>query len=129
MLLEITELHSRVLPLISPVAYDLLPLIRYHARLSTKREFSSGQPSTTNTKTPTRLSWGFFLGDRACCPVLLRVPAESCGPRPPRVMACSAPGFLSTGYFSQRFLRTVTTQSPQDPRFGCNKINNLQVDE
>jgi hypothetical protein len=47
MLLEITELHSRVLPLISPVAYDLLPLIRYHARLSTKREFSSGQPSTT----------------------------------------------------------------------------------
>jgi len=47
MLLEITELHSRVLPPISPVAYDLLPLIRYHARLSTKREFSSGQPSTT----------------------------------------------------------------------------------
>ena len=43
----ITELHSRVLPPGSPVAYDLLPLIRYHARLSTKREFSSGQPSTT----------------------------------------------------------------------------------
>ena len=47
MLLEITELHSRVLTRKSPVAYDLLPLIPYHARLSTKREFSSGQPSTT----------------------------------------------------------------------------------
>jgi ssDNA-binding Zn-finger/Zn-ribbon topoisomerase 1 len=26
------------------------------------------------------------LGDRACCPVLLRVPAESCGPRPPHLL-------------------------------------------
>ena len=49
MLLEITELYSRVLPLRSPVVYDLLSLIRYHARLSVKREFSSGQPSTANT--------------------------------------------------------------------------------
>ena len=27
-----------------------------------------GSSTTTNTKTPTQTSWGFFLGDRAYCP-------------------------------------------------------------
>jgi hypothetical protein len=69
------------------------------------------------------------LGDRACCPVLMRVLAESCGPRPQLRLACSAPGSLSTGHFSQRILRTVTAQSPQGLGFEVNRINNLRVDE
>jgi hypothetical protein len=57
--------------------------------------------TSTICKTPTRLSWGFFLGDRACCPVFLRVHAETCGLRPLHYQAGSAPGFLSSGHFSQ----------------------------
>ena len=91
--------------------------------------FMIGEPYTTNTKTPTRLSWGFFLGDRACCPVSLRVPAESCGPRPPHLLACSAPGSLSFGQFSLRPSRPRTGRSPQEPLAGVNKINDLRVDE
>ncbi len=103
----------------------------YTCRTVRKRLMDGGSnpPSSTNNKTPTRLSWGFFLGDRACCPVLLRVPAERCGPRPPHLLACSAPGSLSTGHFSQRVLRTVTARSPQDQGFGVKRINNLRVDE
>ena len=70
---------------------------------------------TTNTKTPTRLSWGFFLGDRAYCPVLLRATAESCGPRPPHLLACSAPGSLSFDHFSLRPSCPRTGPSPQEP--------------
>ncbi len=92
-------------------------------------ELECGFPTTTNTRTPTRLSWGFFLGDRACCPVWLRVHAERCGPRPEHFLACSAPCSLSTGHFSLRVLRTVTPRSPQDPGFEVNRINDLRVDE
>ena len=34
---------------------------------------------STNTETPTRLSWGFFLPDRAGSLVFFGVPAETCG--------------------------------------------------
>jgi hypothetical protein len=57
--------------------------------------------TSTNTQSPTRLSWGFSLGDHACCPVFLRVHAETCGLRPLHYQAGSAPGFLSSGHFSQ----------------------------
>ena len=84
---------------------------------------------STNTKTPTRLSWGFFSSVGAYCPVLLQVPAESCGPRPPHVLACSAPSSLSFGHFSLCPLRKGMARSPQDSPFVVNKINNLRVDE
>jgi hypothetical protein len=103
----------------------------YTCRTARRRLVDAGSnpASSTNTQSPTRLSWGFFSSLGAYCPVLLRVPAESCGPRPPHDLACSAPSSLSFGHFSQRLLRTGTARSPQDPRFGGNKINNLQVDE
>jgi hypothetical protein len=34
-------------------------------------EIEPGSTPTTILKTPTRLSWGFFLGDRAWCPVFV----------------------------------------------------------
>lgn len=85
--------------------------------------------TSTICKTPTRLSWGFFLGDRACCPVFLRVHAETCGPRPLHYQAGSAPGFLSSGHFSLYPWRPETGRSPQDPRIRVNKLNDLRVDE
>jgi hypothetical protein len=88
-----------------------------------------GSTATTNTKTPTRLSWGFFLGDRAYCPVLLRVPAERCGPRSPHHLAGSVPGSLSSGYFSLRSSCPGTGRSPKEPLAEVNKINDLRVDE
>ncbi len=103
----------------------------YTCRTARRRLVDAGSnpASSTNSKTPTRLSWGFFLGDRACCPVLLRAPAESCGPRPPDLTACSPPGSLSFGHFSQRPSRPRTGRSPQEPLPEVNKINNLRVDE
>jgi len=68
---------------------------------ATLRLFAQWLRPTTICKTPTRLSWGFFLGDHACCPVFLRVHAETCGLRPLHYQAGSAPGFLSSGHFSQ----------------------------
>lgn len=91
--------------------------------------FEPRSAPTTNTKTPTRLSWGFFLGARACCPVFLRVHAETCGPRPPHHQACSASGSLSSDLFSLHPSRPEMGRSPQDPLAGVNKINDLQVDE
>ena len=84
--------------------------------------------TSTICKTPTRLSWGFFLGDRACCPVFLRVHAETCGPRPLHYQDGSAPGFLSSGHFSLYPWRPETGRSPQSPRIRVNKINNLRMD-
>ena len=64
----------------------------YTCRTVRKRLVDAGSnpASSTNTKTPTRLSWGFFFGARACCPVFLRVHAETCGPCPPHLQAGSA---------------------------------------
>lgn len=90
---------------------------------------SSNPHSSTICKTPTRLSWGFFLGDRACCPVFLRVHAETCGPRPLHYQTGSAPGSLSSGHFSLYPWRAETGRSPQDPRIRVNKLNDLRVDE
>ena len=84
---------------------------------------------STNTRTPTRLSWGFFLVDRACCPVFLRVPAETCGPRPTHHLAGSVPGSLSSGHFSLHSSRPGTGRSPQEPAAEVNKFNDLRVDE
>jgi len=69
------------------------------------------------------------MGERACCPVLLRIREEACGPRPPHHLARSVLGSRSSGHFSQRILHTGAARSPQDPRFVDDKINNLQVDE
>jgi hypothetical protein len=69
------------------------------------------------------------LGNRACCPVFLRVPAESCGPRSLHQLDCSAPSSLSIGHFSLRPLLRRTGRSPQEPLPEVNKINDLRVDE
>ena len=84
--------------------------------------------SSTILKIPTRLSWGFFLGDRASCPVFLRVHAETCGLRPLHGQTGSAPGSLSSGHFSQYPWRPETGRSPQSPRIRVNKINKLRMD-
>ena len=103
----------------------------YTCRTVRKRLVDAGSnpASSTICKTPTRLSWGFFLGDRACCLVFLRVRAESCGPCPQHHQAGSAPGSLSSGHFSLQPSRPEMGRSPQDPPAGANKINNLRVDE
>ena len=73
---------------------------------------------STNTQSPTRLSWGFFSSVGACCPVLLRVHAETCGPRPKHHQAGSAPGSLSFGHFSLDSSRPEMGRSPQGPPSG-----------
>ncbi len=85
--------------------------------------------SSTNTQSPTRLSWGFFSSFGACCPVLLRVHAETCGLRQPYHQACSAPGSLSSAHFSLHPSRPEMGRSPQDPPAGAKQINNLRVDD
>ncbi len=90
---------------------------------------SSIPPITTIIQTPTRPSWGVFLGGRACCAVFLRVRAESCGLRRPHHRAGSAPGSLCSGHFSLHSSRPGTDQSPQDPPAQANEFNNLRADE
>ena len=85
--------------------------------------------SSTNTQSPTRLSWGFFSSVGASCPVLLRVRAEYCGLRQPHHQACSAPGSLSSAHFSLHPSRPETRRSPQGPPPGVKQINNLRVDD
>ena len=97
--------------------------------MSANRKFWSGQPSTTNTQSPTRLSWGFFSSVGASCPVLLRVRAETCGLRPLRGQTGSAPDSLSSGHFSQYPRRPEMGRSPQGSLSMAKKINNLRVDE
>ena len=84
---------------------------------------------STNTQSPTRLSWGFFSSVSACCPVLLRVRAETCGLRPLRGQTGSAPDSLSSGHFSQYPRRPEMGRSPQGSLSMAKKINNLRVDE
>ena len=85
--------------------------------------------SSTNTQSPTRLSWGFFSSVGASCPVLLRVRAETCGLRPLRGQTGSAPDSLSSGHFSQYPRRPEMGRSPQGSLSMAKKINNLRVDE
>ena len=85
--------------------------------------------SSTNTQSPTRLSWGFFSSVSACCPVLLRVRAETCGLRPLRGQTGSAPDSLSSGHFSQYPRPPEMGRSPQGSLSMAKKINNLRVDE
>ncbi len=85
--------------------------------------------SSTNTQSPTRLSWGFFSSVGASCPVLLRVRAETCGLRPLRGQTGSAPDSLSSDLFSQYPRRPEMGRSPQGSLSMDKKINNLRVDE
>jgi hypothetical protein len=61
--------------------------------------------------------------------VLLRIPAESCGPRLLHRWASFAPSSLSIGHFSLHFLRPETGESPQAPLAEISKFNDLRMDE
>ena len=104
-----------------------LPVKQYSSTVG--EEVNQRPQCTTNTPSPTRLSWGFFSSVSACCPVLLRVRAETCGLRPLRGQTGSAPDSLSSGHFSQYPRRPEMGRSPQGSLSMAKKINNLRVDE
>ena len=84
---------------------------------------------TTRLQTPTRMSWGFLLGDRAGCRVLSGVRAETCGLRLRHHHAGPGSDSLSCDQFSLRRRGSSTCRSPQDTHNRVNQINGLQVVE
>ena len=112
---------------VSYALHTQLPVKQYSSTVG--EEVNQSPQCTTNTPSPTRLSWGFFSSVSACCPVLLRVRAETCGLRPLRGQTGSAPDSLSSGHFSQYPRRPEMGRSPQGSLSMAKKINNLRVDE
>ena len=86
-------------------------------------------PAAHQYQNPNSSELVFFLCDRACCPMLLRVRADTCGLCHPHYQAGSAPGSLSSGHFSLLSSRLEMGRSPHGPSLGVKQINNLRVDE
>jgi hypothetical protein len=99
---------------------------RMQARARPARPIPAG---SANIQTLTRLSWGFFLRDRAGGRVVSRVCAEGCGLALCRHPPCCPAVSLSSRDFSQRRGPPGAPRSPQDTPGMVIKINHLQADE
>jgi hypothetical protein len=101
------------------------------ALISSGSRSAHGQPSATNIKTPTRLSWGFLRAIVVlprCCGFLRK--AVELASRPSRQSAfwpVLGHLSLSPGYSSLRHYSPRIAQSPQRRQFDTTKINSLRA--
>ena len=90
---------------------------------------ASNSRAPTNIKTPTVLSWGFFLPVAYRCRVFARTFAETCGLRPSVTLATSERISLSPGHSSPQSPSPEIPISPQGVKLMALQINSLRADE